>query len=350
MNISSRALMPVRAALAALIVAGSVSLIAAPSALAKPKHQLKIATLAPDGSTWMNIMRDLDKAVQEETGGAVGLKFYPGGIQGDEPIVLRKIRSGQLHGGGFTGVGLGTIAPELRVLELPFLFQNDEEVRRVHEKLGPKFDAIVNEAGYTILGWADVGFVYLYSKSPIRTKADLSSQKVWLWEGDPLAEEFLSQAGVSPVPLSITDVMTSLQTGLISSVYVSPLGCIALQWFTRVGYTTDVPITHAMGAVVVSNRAWNKIPEEHRTTVKRLCDEHFAKLRVATIDENAQSRTVIAESGVETVVPPASEITSLREIGNEVATAMIGGLYSAELLAEVRATLKELRAETQTTP
>ena len=316
---------------------------------AKPKYQLKIATIAPDGSTWMNLMHELDDAVQAETGGEVGLKFYPGGIQGDEPIVLRKIATGQLHGGGLTGVGLGTIAPELRVLELPFLFRDESEVAWIHERMDPKFESILYDAGYTLLGWADVGFVYLYSKDPIATKADLNGQKLWLWEGDPLAEEFLSKAGVAPVPLSITDVMTSLQTGLITSVYVSPLACIALQWFTRVGDTTDVPITHAMGAVVVTNAAWEKIPEAHRATVRKLADEYFAKLQAATTKENAQSAQVIAESGVKTVHVSDAEVESLRAIGKDVASALTGKLYPAELLQQVEAELGSCRAKAGTT-
>lgn len=312
---------------------------------AKPKYQLKIATLAPDGSTWMNIMDELDDAVQAGTGGEVGLKFYPGGIQGDEPIVLRKIATGQLHGGGLTGVGLGTIAPALRVLELPFLFRNEGEVEWIHGQMDRTFEGILHEHGFTLLGWADVGFVYLYSNQPIATKSDLEGQKLWLWEGDPLAQEFLAKAGVAPVPLSITDVMTSLQTGLVSAVYVSPLACIALQWFTRVEYTTDIPITHAMGAVVIANDAWDKIPAEHQDTVRNLCNTYFAKLRKATAAENSESQNVIAESGVETVTPAAGEVERLRAIGIDVAAALTGQLFPADLLNQVRTELEEYRAK-----
>ena len=349
---------PGRRSFARALVMASLSLIGllilverfAPSLVhAKPKHQLKIATLAPDGSTWMKIMHELDDAVQAGTGGEVGLKFYPGGIQGDEPIVLRKIATGQLHGGGLTGVGLGTIAPALRVLELPFLFRDDAEVAWIHERMDPVFGDILKENGFTLLGWADVGFVYLYSKNPIASKADLQGQKLWLWEGDPLAQEFLAEAGVAPVPLSITDVMTSLQTGLVSAVYVSPLACIALQWFTRVGYTTDIPITHAMGAVVVANAAWEEIPAEHRDTVRRLCDEHFARLRAATGVENAESERVIAESGVVTVTPAPAEVERLWGIGTKVAAALTGKLYSAELLGRVRGELADFRATSSAT-
>jgi len=338
------------AASAAMFVSSTlaVSGLLDTAAAKKPDYQLKIATLAPDGSTWMKLMRELDDRIRQDTDNAVGLKFYPGGIQGDEPVVLRKIRTGQLHGAGFTGVGLGEIAPSLRVMELPFLFQSNAEVAAVHAKLDPQFESTLSDKGYKVLGWADVGFVYLYSKDRVEKAEDLRANKVWLWEGDPLAQAFLERAGVSPVPLSITDVMTSLQTGLISSVYITPLACIALQWFTRVQYTIDVPITHAMGAVVVTDKAWAKVPEEHRPVIENLAGEYFERLRVATIEENKKSIDVIAESGVEVISPSAEDLAAYREIGKDVASALTGKLYDAALLAAVTAELEAQRARTDT--
>jgi TRAP-type C4-dicarboxylate transport system substrate-binding protein len=336
-------LRPVLRILRGIVIA---AVLAAPTAslAAKAELELKIATLAPEGSTWMNLMHELDERVRAETANAVGLKFYPGGIQGDEPVVLRKIRTGQLHGAGFTGVGLGEITPSLRVMELPFLFRSHDEVVAVHEQLDPTFEASLQTAGFTLLGWAEVGFVYLYSKEPIRSAEDLRNRKVWLWEGDPLAEAFLSAAGVSPVPLPITDVVTSLQTGLISSVYVSPLACIALQWFTRVQYTTDLPIAHAIGAVVVANEAWAKVPEAHRATVLELCRETFAKLRDATQKESAASTGVIAENGVQSLTPDPAAVESLRRLGEDVAVRLTGKLYDQALLDRVRQALAAHRA------
>ena len=293
--------------LGASLLLGAVIPADAQAPRKKAKYELKIATLAPEGSTWMNLMGELDAQVREKTDGEVGLRFYPGGIQGEDLVVLRKIRAGQLHGGGFTGVGLGEIAPSLRVMELPFLFQNAAEVHAVHEKLDPLFERTLHDAGYTLVGWAEVGFVYLYSKTPVASAADLKGQKVWLWEGDPLAEAFLHAAGVAPVPLSITDVLTSLQTGLITTVYITPYGCIGMQWFSRVAYTTDIPLTFSTGAVVVTNE-------------------------------------VIAKSGVKTVTPPAQEIELFHRIGESVRAQLVGKLYDQSTLDQVLAALEEYRA------
>ncbi len=218
----------------------------------RPRHEIKFATLAPEGSTWMKVMRQLDAELYERTGGDLGFKIYAGGVSGDEKDVLRKIRIGQLHAGGFTGVGMGEILPEVRVLDLPFLFFNYDEVDHVIGKMEETFARRFLERGFILLGWAEVGFVHFFSKSPIHTQDDLKAHKVWMWQGDPLAQAYFRALGVPPIPLAITDVLTSLQTDLIDTVYACPLCVIALQWHTKVSYMWALPMADATGAVLMS--------------------------------------------------------------------------------------------------
>ncbi|MDM7913979.1 MAG: TRAP transporter substrate-binding protein DctP, partial [Candidatus Eisenbacteria bacterium] len=293
----------------------------------KAEYELKIATVAPEGSTWMNVMAELDAQIRERTQGQVGLRFYPGGIQGDDPVVLRKIRTGQLHGGGFTGVGLGEIVPNVRVMETPFFFNSQEEVAAVHQVMDPVFEEQFRAKGFTLLGWAEVGFVYLYSKSPVASLADLRGRKVWLWEGDPLAEAFLRAVGVSAVSLALSDVLTSLQTGLLTTVYISPLACLAMQWHTRTAYVTDIPVTHSLGAVIVTNEAWGKIPEAQRPVVRELCREYFGRLAQLTAEDNRKAAEEIVKAGLKTVAPPPAEIEQFHAIGEKVRADLAGKLY-----------------------
>jgi len=316
-------------------------LLLAPRAEAtKAKTELKIATVAPEGSTWMKVMRQIDAEIREATGNDVGFKIYPGGVQGDEKVVLRKTRTGQLHGGGLTGLGLGLIAPELRAIEIPFLVHDNAEVDRVYEGVGATFEASLHNNGFTLLGWAEVGFVYLFSKEPIASGEALKKAKMWLWEGDALAEAFYQEAGVVPVPLAVTDVMTSLQTNLIDAVYCSPLACLALQWFTRVHYFTDLPLTFASGAVVVTNKSFEKIPERHRATVLRICRERFRELVEQSRQKNDESLEVIEQSGVQRVSVTEAELKAFQEVGLRVQKQQVGSLYSQELLDEILATLQ----------
>jgi len=339
--IGSRTMVPPLAALLAL-----AALVSPSRAVVRPhaKVEFKIATLAPEGSTWMQIMDQLDTQIREKTAGEAGLKIYPGGVQGDESVVLRKIRAGQLHGGGFTGVGLGEIAPGLRVMEVPFLFRTLDEVHAVRDTLGPVLEQMLWGAGWELLGWSDVGFVYLFTKQPIRGTADLHKVRMWLWEGDPLAETLLKTVGVSPVPLPITDVVTSLQTGLIDAVYTSPLACIALQWFTRVSYMTDFPVTHATGAVVISSKAFEQLSPAVQATVKDLAKKCFAQLNEETAKESAQSIQVLQQKGIQLVTVSDQEKASFEEAGRAVRERLANSLYSQDLLDQVLRVLARVRA------
>jgi TRAP-type C4-dicarboxylate transport system substrate-binding protein len=335
----SRRGVPATGATRTLAVGTALAVLASAAGAQTPKHHLKIATVAPEGSTWMRVMREIDAEVRKETGNEVGFKIYPGGVQGDEMVVLRKIRSGQLHGGGLTGQGLGQIAPAVRVLELPFLIEDYAQLDRVRDKLGARFESILHDAGYTVLGWADVGFVYLFSRQPIATQGDLKQAKMWLWEGDPLAEAFFKAAGVVPVPLPVTDVLTSLQTRLVDAVYSSPLACVATQWFTRVQHYTDVPVTFATGAVVVSNTAFETVPAAHRDTVRRICTTRFRALQLEARKQDAAALVEIQKSGVKRVAVTAAEKQRFEAIGRGVWAELAGRLYPQELLDAVQAAI-----------
>jgi TRAP-type C4-dicarboxylate transport system substrate-binding protein len=316
---------------------------------ANPKVQLKIATLAPEGSTWMNLMRELDARVREATGNEVGFKFYAGGVQGDERLVLRKMRSGQLHGGGFTGNGLGAIAPSLRVLEVPFLLETEAEIDAMYARFGPELEKALNDAGYVLLGWAEVGFIHLFTKKPVATLADLRDQKMWLWEGDPLPEALFEEARVAPVSLAITDVYTSLQTGLVDGVYSSPYGCVVLQWHTQVSAMSEVPITHAIGAVVVSKPAFEKASSGAQAKVREIAADVFARLKAASRLENRAAIADIKKAGIAIVPVAPKELETLRAIGARAAQRGVGTLYSQELLDRVRAAVEEVRRQQSAT-
>ena len=326
-----------------LVVAAAILVTNRLLAASKPETLIKFATLAPDGSTWMKTMRNLDKELRAATENRVGFKFYPGGVQGDEMDVLRKIRNGQLHGGGFTGYGLGAVAPGFRALELPFMYQNLEEVDYVREKLNSHFVDSFGEKGFALLGWADVGFVYLYANEPIRSPEDLQRAKIWTWSGDKLAALFFKAFDVSPIPLALPDVLTSLQMGVVNAVYSPPLACIALQWFTRVKYMTDVPITYGFGAMLVSNRALKKVSAEDIRILKDLADKYSQSLVAKTRRQNVEAIDLIRKEGVEVLSVDPEVSRAFFTVGRSAWRDGVGDLYPAELLERVSSTVEEYR-------
>jgi len=327
----------------ASLAAAQTAKTAPPPRRPKPEHEIKLATLAPEGSTWMNIMHELDDAVRGATENRVGFKFYPGGVQGEELVVLKKIRLGQLQGGGFSGQGLGEIASELRVLELPFMFKNVDEIDRVHQALDPTFEDLVEKNGFVILGWTEVGFIYLFTDRPVTGPEDLKQVKMWLWEGDPLATAFFNAYGISPIPLAPTDVLTALQTKLVNGVYTSPLACIALQWNTRVTHMTDVRLTHGMAAVVLDRKAWDPITPADKEKITSLAHEHFQRLTARTRKENEQSIAEMKKRGMTVVSVDPARVAEFEVIGKRVWKEQTGKLYPAPLLAEVEAAVTSAR-------
>ncbi len=307
---------------------------------------IKFATVAPHQSTWMQIMSDLDSQVREATAGRVGFKFYAGGVQGDEQDVIRKMRINQLQAGGFTGLGMGLIQPESRVLDLPFLFRDYAEVDSVREGLFETFDGLFQEKGFVLLGWAEVGFVRFFSQSPITSLDDLRRQKMWIWEGDPLAEAYFKALDLNPVPLALPDVLTSFQTGLINAAYASPYGASVLQWQSRVKHVSDVAMANAAGAVLVSQRAWKKIDPADRARIREIARRELRRLTLASRQENEVALQAFIDSGIPMVETSREDKRAFESLGLTVHEDLAGELYSRELLDQVRTIVQGQRAAT----
>lgn len=321
------------------------ALFAAHAAAAETKH-IKFATLAPEGSTWMKVLGDLNTELQEKTGGSLKFKMYPGGVAGDEKDVVRKIRIGQLHSAGFTGVGIGEIASELRILDAPWLFNSFEEVDHVYKTFDKEFAKALDKAGYVLLGWTELGFVYVFSKNPIASPDDMKKSKMWVWEGDPIAEAAYKAIGVSPIPLSVVDVMSSLQTGMIDAVYGPPMGVVALQWFTRTKHIYGVPMADSSGAVLLSKKFFESLKPEEQKILLEVSGRHLRRLNVLTREENIKALDTLKKQGLTVSAAPTAEILKrYQELGKSARKDLVGKLYTPELLARVEKSLDELRSK-----
>jgi TRAP-type C4-dicarboxylate transport system substrate-binding protein len=297
--------------------------------------RIKIATIAPDGTTWMKVMKEMGDDVEKQTGGDVKLKFYSGGVMGDEGDVIRKMKFGQIHGGGFTGRGLGEISPQERVLELPYLFDNYKEIDCVLNGLSDRLSQDFEQKGFVLLGWAEAGFVYVFTNKPIHKAADLKGVKMWLWEGDPLAKELFRANGLVPVPLDLPNVLTSMQTGLIDGVYSSPYGVIALQWHTKVKYMVNTKLTYASGAILVSKKMFDKLTAEQQKILKDIAKKHCRILTEQTRKENEEAISVLKKSGIRIIdLASPQELQNIIKSSTSIYKTLTNKLYSSELLTE----------------
>jgi len=281
----------------------SLLTIAPSSAVAKADYIIKFATLAPPGTAWMNLLEEWGENVKTRSNGRLAFKFYPGGVQGDEPEVLKKMRFNQLQGGAFTGYGIGRMYSPARVMELPFLFRNVEEIDHVRAQFMPEFKKGFRDNGYELVGWMEVGFVHMFSNQPIRSLEEMKSRRVWLWQGDPIGQAFFKASGISPIPLSIVDVYTSLSTGLIDTAYAPPLGAIALQWFTKTKYVSSISLTNGMGGLIVSRRFFDRLPADLQAILRESGEEAGEKLVTATRIDNDKALDELKQRGMIFVEP-----------------------------------------------
>ncbi|WP_455234399.1 TRAP transporter substrate-binding protein [Thiogranum longum] len=315
-------------------------------ASAKPEFVLKFATLAPTGSTWMNLLEEWGNQVKAESDGRLVFKFYPGGVQGDEPDVLKKMRFNQLQGGAFSGYGIGRIYSPARVMELPFLFRDFDEIDHVRAQFMPQFQDGFRDNGYELLGWMEVGFVHMFSTKPIRSLDEMRSRRVWLWQGDPMGQAFFQASGISPVPLSIVDVYTSLSTGLVDTVYCTPLAAIALQWFTQTPYVSNLALTNGMGGLIVSRKFFDRLPEDLKTLLRETGHTTGEKLVTATRKDNEASVIELKKRGLEFIDPGQGmsepELLDLRDRAAKSLTE--SGYIPEALFGRTRALLQEYRS------
>lgn len=328
------------------VLIGVISVVDCCMAAETAKIEIKFATMAPKGSVF-DVYRHIKKAVAEQTNGAVNFKVYYGGVQGDEADVIRKIKFGQLNGGGFTGHGLGKIVPEVCITDLPYLYWNYEEVRHVRENLKEEMDRSFAKKGFIVLGWSEIGFAYLFSKVPITSVDVARKQKWWMWAGNPMQEEIFKEMDITPVSLSVTDVMTSLSTKMIDAAPSTPYMAVASRWYTRFKYMNEYPVSNSLTAMLVTKAVWDKISPDHQKIIRSISKKYYedektiqAKQRV-----NEQSIQVLKKAGIQIV---AADIDGEMEkyilgAAGKARENLVGKLYSKELLQKTISILNEYR-------
>jgi len=304
---------------------------------------IKLATLAPEGSSWMKTFNTVNTEVMEKTEKKVQFRIYPGGILGDETDMLRKLKIGQIQGAALTSGGLSAFFKEIDVSQVPFLFQTYEEVDFVLKKMDSFFRKGFEDNGYVLLGWSEAGFIYLMSTVPIASVADLKKAKVWIWEDSPMSKAIFDEAGVKAIPLSIPDVLVGLQTGLVEVVYAPPTGAISLQWFTKVKYLTDVPLIYMAGGVVVKKDIFKQIPQPSQNFILESFQQQLDQLKVITRNENRDAVKVMVKNGVKIITPSKDQIDEYKRVSNKAMGHISGQTFSKKVLDEVTSFLESYR-------
>jgi TRAP-type C4-dicarboxylate transport system substrate-binding protein len=257
--------------------------------------------------------------------------------------MLRKLHIGQIHGAVLTSSGLSSLYGEIDVLQIPFLFQTYGEVDYVLDKMNTFFRKGFEDNGYVLLGWSEAGFVRLMSTTPVASLSDLKKMKVWTWEDAPLSRAIFDEAEVSAIPLTVPDVLVGLQTGLVDVVYAPPAGAISLQWFTRVKYLTDVPLTYLVGAVVIKKNVFSQISLVYQDVIAESFQVHLEKLKTMIRNENQEALRVMEKQGVKIIKPSQDAVEEFMKLSDKAVQRLGAVSFSPKVRDDVSAHLKEYR-------
>ncbi len=333
-----------KGALRAGLLAAALAAIAAalPDACSAEEIVLKFAVIVPEKSVWGEHMKAVADEIKEKTGGAVRLKVYYGGVQGDELNVIQKMRIGQLHGAGLMAYGLSKVCPDSVAMAIPMLFKDADEAIWVRGKMEGFYQKQARERGFEIVAWTNQGYTYCFSKDKVVDFATLRGAKPWELEKDSLSRAFFQAESIPAIPLSVGDVNTALESGLVRTVFAPPTGMIIMQWHTRVSYRLDMGIFYSFGVVVVANEQWAKIPEPHQKTMKELFLKHSTSLNLALEKQNTDALKVL-DSKLQVLTPSEKGLEEFRSVTAKVEKEMTGKDFSEEAIRQIKTYLDECR-------
>jgi len=306
---------------------------------------VKMGTLAPEGSPWHEALQGMGQNWTKITGGKVKLIIYPGGVAGDEPDMVNKVRIGQLHSAGLTGAGLSGIEPGVMALQIPMMFDSYEELDYVRDKVTPRLENLLEARGYIVLNWGDVGWVHFFTKRPAARLADLKQMKLFTWAGgDNETLELWKANGFRAVPLAATDILTGLQTGLIEAVPTTPLYALLNQSFGIAHNMTDVKWAPLIGATVITRKAWEGFPQEQRPLIRAAAREAGVLMREGIRKMGEEAIATMQKRKLQVVHADPDVLAEWRREAERLYPKVRGSMIPADLFDEVRKLRDEYRS------
>lgn len=330
-----------------LLLLLTTAAIAAPTTASARKVTIKVGTVAPKGSVWHDALKRIDQRWKKASDGKVKLRIFPGGVAGDESDMLRKMRIGQLHMGSMTGVSLAQIARSASILSVPMLIRSHEELDYVRERMGPRLKKDLADKGFVVLAWGDAGWAHQFSKAPARTPDDFRKLKYLVWTGDPAGEKAWRATKFNPVPLSSTDVLSGLRTGMIEAFGTTPLFALSSQWFGLAKHMVAIKWSPLNGATLITRKRWEKIPAELRPQLEAIAIEESAKLQVQVRSLHDKAIGAMVDRGLKVHTPTPAEVIQWEKAAELAYPIIRGEVIPADVFDEVRKLAAEYRAKSK---
>jgi TRAP-type transport system periplasmic protein len=306
---------------------------------------IKMATLVPDGSSWHLVLKETADDWRRLSNGRVNVKLFAGGVAGDDRDVVRKMRLGALQAGVLTSVGVADIDRSVYALGVPMMYASYEEVYGVLERLRPRLEAGLEAKGFVVLNWADGGWVSFFTKSPVARPDDLRAHKLFAWAGDNDAVEIWKSVGMHPVPLQVPDLMTAIQTGLVTALGAPPQVSALSQYYVHAKNMTDLRWQLLLGATIINKSIWEQIPAELRPALLESARRAGARLQGQIRASEPKDIAEMRQRGLNVVAVDAKARAEWQALAEGTYPMIRGKVVPADVFDEALRLRDELRQQ-----
>ncbi len=258
------------------------------TAHAEVRFTLRVATAAPDGTTWAHELKALDRDLQANTKGEVRIKYYWGGIAGDEPDMVGRVERGQVDGIVSGGVVCHKVSPTMRVMTIRGLFHSRDEAAHVMTRLRPNIEAEARENGFEYVGATGLGPDLVFSRHPVRTWEEVTKIKLWSWNVDKQTALFNEALGLNTAPLPIGEALRAYEEGQIDGFIAAPQGAVAFQWFSRARFLLSQPFGFSWGCLLIASKVMNRLPHEYQQALRSAANKAGARIDAAGRQADAE--------------------------------------------------------------
>ena len=322
-----------RRARRAWLAAAVVALLGAGDASAQPVL-VKMATLVPDGSSWHLILKETAERWRTLSNGGVNVRLYAGGVAGDDPDVVRKMRLGTLNAGVLTSVGMAEVDKSVYALGVPMMYDSYDEVYYVLDRMRPRLESSLESKGFVVLNWADGGWVHFFTQKPVATPEDLKALKLFSWAGDSTSVDLWKSAGFNPIPLPATEISTALQTGLVNALGCPPQVAVISQYYNYAKNMTALPWQLLLGATIINKSVWDRIPEASKPALRQAAQEAGARLQAEIRQSGEKDVEAMRKRGLNVVAVDAATKERWRKTAESLYPRIRGSVVPADAFDE----------------
>ena len=327
---------PVAAATASVSTPAPVEVVT-PVAAPEPFNKtIKIATLVTKSSSWGKVLETWAKAVMEKSGGNLELQIFYNGSQGDEAAIVAKIKSGQLDAGVISSVGLSKIYKPILAIQMPGLFKDWLAFDKAREAMRPEFEKGVKDAGFSTIGWYDIGRTRILTKGfSVKSPNDIIGKKPALLKNDDIQAAFFQTiGGVASVSQSVPEVLPSLNVGSVNMVMTSALFGEQLQWSAKLDNISNDADAFAIGSIVISSKRLDGMPADLKAILLET-----GKVAASGMQKKIRSDDDMAFMRLRTkmslTMRTATEQAEWKTLYKQVRTKLSQGTFTPELVTKL---------------